>query len=470
MDPIIQSQIKSPLCRTLQSIPTNSDNFLHGIPDNTPPFSKTRVVIKQDGADTSSRLNNTQVFKLPQMGHLNNVYLRYRMIGHGDVAKNIRNIDTDNVFSFGHGIESIQLRTHNNVIQTIPAAAIPFEVASVAQSDQSLKYSLQALGGYEGVLGDALLLPPRYNLPAFFPAVDSDGFTDAASLRAIDFYVKVPLSSTFYLKDNFQTRLMEDLEIAVRTKRGATQFVGTGDTVDASMSVKDRHEIEVVAEYINFHENVEEVIRNETFKSDVPAVLLQSDYEKFEAKYVKRESIGSAGNEVLTYEAKLDTDALATDLFVVPKVLEESFGYEAFNSLRNVAIHFSLTANGNTLMEGYKTEIDGIEAVHYSTVNRQHQTSGVLPRRWAANGTRIRLGLNNTDEYFDGGISFQSLVEPKLTIRITTETDLAPVHPEDEAKTLLTHPELFEFDVVMKRKVMLRIDGNTGKIAKSLES
>lgn len=477
MDVIIQSQIKSPLCRALQSIPTNSNNFLPGIPDNTPPFSKTSVTV-QPTVDTGSNLNGVQVFKIPQNGRLTNVYLKYRMFGHKDDSNVTLRHDSDNVFSFGHGIETIQLRTHNNVIQTIPAAAIPFENASVCRSEQELKHVMQGMAGYEGAVASPLsyLQESRMNLPAFNASIsvtDSEITSRQLQLTVWDFLVRVPLSSTFYLKDNLQTRMMEDLELVVKTKMGVTQYTGTEVTDTTPFDKVDRHEISMVAEFINFHENVEEVIRNEMFKPDVPATMLQSDYDKFTAKFIRSESSGVSATN-LYYEVPLTTDALATDIFVVPKITPDNFGYEAFHSIRQSAMSFRLLACGETLLEGNRFELEGMESRQHSTVSRQYQNSGVLPLRWSQNGSRIRLGLNNTDEYFDGGISFQSLIEPKLEIRITVVNTAAPGLAADkggdETINLKTNPERVEFDVVVKRKVLLRIDGNTGKISKSLES
>lgn len=474
MDVSIQSQIKSPLCRALQSIPTNSNNFLPGIPDNTPPFSKTSITI-HPSVDTSANLKGVQVFKLPQNGRLSNVYLKYRMIGHKNDEDFTLLHDADNVFSFGHGIESIQLRTHNNVIQSIPAAAIPFENASVCRSEQELKHTLQGLAGYEGNDLSLIYDPPRLNVPAFNPstAVTSSSITSRqGELVVWDFLIRVPLSSTFYLKDNLQTRMMEDLELVVKTKMSVTQYAGTVFADTTPLAKVDRHELTAVAEYINFHENVEEVIRNEMFKPDVPATMLQSDYDTFTAKFVRAESTGTVAKH-LYYEVNLTSDALATDIFVVPKVHPVNFGYEAFHSVRNAGVTYKLIASGETILEGNRFEIEGVEAKHYSTVSRQYQNPGVLPIRWAENGSRIRLGLNNTDEYFDGGISLQSLIEPKLEIRVTSNNEFSVAADVGGGESFIideAEAGLLEFDVVVKRKVLLRIDGNTGKISKSLES
>ena len=470
MDLTIHSQIQSPLVRTLQSIPTNSANFVHGIPDNTPPFSKTQIRLKPDTGNPDN-LNGTLTFKIPQQGHLNNAYLVYRMYGKDSTGSRTTYYDSDNVFNFADGIEYIELRSHNNVIQRIYSEAIPFEAASVAQGEQALKNTLQGMSGYYGTNGTSIHNPPRYTTPTY---EQSPGLaTENAWGRVRDFLIPIPLSSTFYLKDNFQTRMLEDLHIYVKTRTGATQYLGSQPENESPLPITQRHDLELVVDFVNFHENVEEVIRNENFKPDVPAALLQSDYLKFAGTYVRSEDVGTGGKNVY-YETKLNTDALVTDIFIVPKVSPADRSYERPQSMRNTGFYFELRSSNEVVMSGFKGELDGVEARHYSTVTRQYQNEGVLPLRWASGGTRIRLGLNNTDEYFDGGISFQSLVEPTLVIRATVPTTNPFEFYVDEGANqlydLTTAPQLVEFDVILKRKVMLRIDGNTGKISKSLES
>lgn len=471
MDIAIQSQIQSPLVRTFQSIPTNSMNFIHGIPDNTPPFSKRSIVVEKSSGD-SKNLNGVQVFKLPQNGHLNAVYLRYRMFGHTDTANKTITTDADNPFVFGDGIERIELRTHNNVIQTMYPAQIPFENVSTELSESAMQRSMLDLVGFKALntAGSEILDPPSWNESAFF-GVRSD---HAAAHRAKDYIIKLPLSSTFYLKDNFQTRMLEDLEIVVKTKMAPQQYEGTTARNLTPLPLDDTHQITLVADYINFHENVEEVIRNENHKPDVPASLYQSDSLQYKARYVSDTTSGD--NKTLTYSVDLNTDALVTDLFIIPKIHIPGNVYERANGFSSAGFHFELQSNGESIISGFKAEFDGIASRRHSTVTRQYQNEGVLPLRWSPCGTHIRLGLNNTDEFFDGGISFASLINPKLIITVSDNLLSPNTFSLDlgagSATTgdLFTDADALDFDVVLKRRVLLRIDGNTGKISKSLES
>jgi len=473
MDTIIQSQIQSPLVRTLQSIPTNSNNFVHGIPDNTPPFSKHQVKI-QPYNTLPGDLTGTFVFKIPQNGHLNRMFLRYRQFGHkqlDDTSTLAQRSDTP--FAFGDAVEWIQLRSHNDIIQTIYATSIPFETASISKTETTLKQNLMGITGFTGMnLATTAILPtPAYTHPTFsnFTSQVDNGLHNTVQ----DYLIPIPLSSTYYLKDNLQTRLMEDLEIYVKMKKAPKQVLTSAGTSATPYSRTDEHELELSVDFINYHENVEEVIRNENFKPDIPAAMLQSDNLLFKAKHDSKTSVGTSGYQDL-YTVDLNTDALVTDIFIASKVHPASRSYERYDSFEETGFYFELVSGGEVIVSGHKSEFDGIESMNYSTVTRQYQNEGVLPHRYSNAGTHIRLALNNTDEYFDGGISFQSLVNPQFRIYVSyLIADSFNFDVDDggsERRDLRLFPDLLEFDVVLKRKVMLRIDGNTGKISKSLES
>jgi hypothetical protein len=380
----------------------------------------------------------------------------------------------DTPFNFGNGIEKIELKVRSDVIETLYPTSLPFEAVSSVQGEQMGKNVLQGLAGYEGARSGfgELLVPPRYTIPTI--ATGTTPYSGLGDTVVQDFLIPLPLSSTFYLKDNFQTRLLEDLELVVHTRLAPKQYSGAYGGDPSPLDKVDLNEMSLNVDFINFHENVEEVIRNENFKPNVPAALLQSDRLPFKAKWASSRVSGNV--ETITYSADLNTDALVSDLFVAARVHPSNRGYEAYESLLGSSIHFDLVSGSESLISGFKAEFDGVAGQNYSTVTRQYQNEGVFPLRWTHTGTHIRLGLNHTDEYFDGGISFQSLTSPKLIITVKhLVSDPLVVNVDvggGETASLNTeaNQKLVEFDIVLKRKVMLRIDGNTGKISKSLES
>jgi len=489
MDIAIQSQIQSPLVRTLQSIPTNSMNFVHGIPDNTPPFSKNKIKI-EPYSGTSKILNTQFKFKIPQAGHLSRMYMQYRMKGHrfypGSGARQTLLQDSDNPFNFSQGIEWIELRTRNSAIERLYPSSIVFQNASLANSEQSLRYMLQGGVGYNGTkLASAgtrtFLTEPDFRKPL---KDDNEFISGHQNLSHQDFLLFLPFSITAYLKDTLQTRMLEDLEVVVQMKPHQSQLAllnGIDTTFGDFGAPIDVHETTLFCDFINFHENVEEVIRNENFKPNIPATILTNDYLNFRSSYVSTETRSDINQATLLYSVDLSSDALVTSIFIRNLVTSKNSAYEKTATLDEYGLHFRLLSGGQVITEGSKFEYDGIEALQYSTVARQYQNEGTLPPQFAHTGTHIRLGLNNTDEYFDGGISFQSLTNPTLEIRVTApKEDIAlgpkliyteePVGVDNSFFLGGADSSRLIFDVVLKRKVLLRIDGNTGRIQKSLES
>ena len=76
MDVVINSQIQSPLVRTLARTKGKSQSFTHNIPDNVPPCSFSKINVQtQNTTDTS--YNRNYKLKVPQYGYLRDVILKY---------------------------------------------------------------------------------------------------------------------------------------------------------------------------------------------------------------------------------------------------------------------------------------------------------------------------------------------------------------------------------------------------------
>jgi len=481
MDVIIQSQIQSNLTRTLQSIPTNASNYVHNIPDNTPPFSKKSVVVERykGSADT---LVGEQCFRIPKNGRLTRMYLKYRMIGHRNEGSNLTTMAyRDTCFAFANGIEKEELKSHNVVIQRIESSAIPFEAIS-NQSDEHVRMNvLNGMLGFVGSKDSVIFEPPRYEKSYVADNANSTGRD--VEFYVMDFLVPLPFASTLFLKDNFQTRMMEDLELVVTTRLAPQQVIhpgpGVGKHDSQPLDKQDRHEISMVCEFMNFHEEVEAVIHAQNYKSGVPAVLLSSNHDKYTALYAGVEEdrpLDTAQFVTKLYKVDLPNDGLISNIYVVPYNFPDSQPYRKHFALVDSDVHFRLLSGSEVIMEGTRTAINGIESLPYSTVVPNLENEGTLPLRWSESGTNIRLGLNNTDSSLSGGVWFQSLVNPRMEIRVTTRnsafTDFSLVLDvgDNERSNYIDAPGNVAFDVILKRKELLRIDGDTGMIQKSLES
>lgn len=76
MDVIINSNIQSPLVRTLARTKGKSESFTQHLKDNVPPVSFSKIELSPEGGSTAS-YGQTYKFKIPQYGYLRNFVLRF---------------------------------------------------------------------------------------------------------------------------------------------------------------------------------------------------------------------------------------------------------------------------------------------------------------------------------------------------------------------------------------------------------
>lgn len=76
MDVIINSNIQSPLVRTLARTKGKSESFTQHLKDNVPPVSFSKIELAPEGGSTVN-YNQTYKFKIPQYGYLRNFVLRF---------------------------------------------------------------------------------------------------------------------------------------------------------------------------------------------------------------------------------------------------------------------------------------------------------------------------------------------------------------------------------------------------------
>ena len=76
MDVVINSNIQSPLVRTLARTKGKSESFTNHLQDNVPPVSFSKIELSPDGG-SSGGYNQTYKFRIPQYGYLRNFVLRF---------------------------------------------------------------------------------------------------------------------------------------------------------------------------------------------------------------------------------------------------------------------------------------------------------------------------------------------------------------------------------------------------------
>lgn len=76
MDVVINSNIQSPLVRTLARTKGKSESFTQHLKDNVPPVSFSKIELQPEGGSTVN-YGQTYKFKLPQYGYLRNFVLKF---------------------------------------------------------------------------------------------------------------------------------------------------------------------------------------------------------------------------------------------------------------------------------------------------------------------------------------------------------------------------------------------------------
>src|ERR1700681_2344983 len=76
MDIVINSNVQSPLVRTLSATQGKSASFTHHIKDNVPPVSFTKIQLSPDGG-AAGTYNRNYKFKIPQYGYLRSFIIKF---------------------------------------------------------------------------------------------------------------------------------------------------------------------------------------------------------------------------------------------------------------------------------------------------------------------------------------------------------------------------------------------------------
>jgi hypothetical protein len=76
MDIVINSNVQSPLVRTLSATQGKSASFTHHIKDNVPPVSFSKIALTPDGGASGTYGRNYK-FKIPQYGYLRSFILKF---------------------------------------------------------------------------------------------------------------------------------------------------------------------------------------------------------------------------------------------------------------------------------------------------------------------------------------------------------------------------------------------------------
>jgi len=480
-------------------------SFAYGVRDNVPPFSFAKEVVDRksggeslgwsESATKPTTLETKFDFDIPESGLLNRMYLRVRMYSKAlvnrpalehasDAAELVLKRDRDvrsNSMNFASILNSVTLRTTGNKqIQTLYPTAIAAEVQKMPSAQREFWY--QCLNGFAAG-GNTAPFTHLYNPYAEIieqPSSDFDALAGASQEHeTADFLIPLPFAVLDQLKDNFQTRFVDDLSVGVELKDDPALTSPDGSSGDSAFRCS------LVCLYHNFHDVIENSIRDQNFKRGFPASVYSHNY--------LRESQQSVSNKKLTF--RLRNSNLISEMYCALKVVPGT-GKVHTSALppRDGTIgpfKFTLYGSGRQLWQAYSWELSAPDTADYQLADAHaygEDLSRAVVSRRVSNASLsfsnppdlshapldvvslgfeqlycLRFGFQAHDSFYTGGLALQTISNPTLEIE-SLGSDTQPwVTPggQDYVK--------YGMDVILKSCQMLRIDSDTGVITTSLD-
>lgn len=188
MDVVINSQIQSPLVRTLARTKGKSQSFTHNIADNVAPCSFQKIQLSAQNQGESQYGRNYKI-KIPQYGYLRDVILKFTTRERA-IPADVVSI-AQSLYKFNYtALEDIRI-AGSNLVFADPSAAISSAIAGLTISGrlkadltwfnmQNIVTNNTAANGYDASIYDATSVPDiaPYLCPQFEKLVGYTGGTD----------------------------------------------------------------------------------------------------------------------------------------------------------------------------------------------------------------------------------------------------------------------------------------------------
>lgn len=519
MDPWINSLVQSPLVRSLNTVPSRMSSFAYGVRDNVPPFSFVKEIVDKNDSTSlawSHSPNDLQgetrpqfTFDIPESGLLDRMYVRVRMYAPWLVVNNATVVsrtpleaagNADEIFNkrhltamsssmnFGCIFESAVLTTlSNKTIETLYPASIAAQVQKMPEAQR--KFWQQCLNGFAagprasdtnpGSAATALVTPftqlydPYMQLFNNTTAVTT---VDHQNMFA-DFLIPLPFSLLNQLKDNLQTRFVDDLKVTLNLRDDPYLTQVKAGVANSVVTGYKGFKASLVCVFHNFHDVIENSIRDQNFKRGFPASVYCHDH--------KTENSTSVSGRKLT--VRLTNRHLTSEILLLLRQNKDAQRprYTVEKGLGNVGPYeFVLYGSGRPIWRAYSWELNGPDVADYQLADGHaygedlsrpvresvvespiHTPGGLTANHQLCSRVTvgfqdlyaIRFGFQANDNFYTGGLALQTISNPYLEI-----TSLgADATPWESDK--------FTMDVVLKTCQMLRIDSDTGVITTSLD-
>lgn len=416
---------------------------------------------------------------------------------------------SSNAWNVVNVLDEMRLTTNGKLIETVYGETIPAEVVKMPQ--QLRDFYLQGMTGWSmgGPQGEVItdknyenVWDPSQSRRDAYGRFHTLGIHDTANTNQhAHFIVPVTLSSLKSLPKNYQTRFVEDLELEVKMKalgRGFNEFASATD-------LTSHHEVELVLIYHNWHDNIENTIRNSNYKRGVPASV-------YSTNWVRAATTSKVVSNSLSLSIPLTSRNLITELVIVARskatgltfagndrMLSRKSDYTIFYE-KGFAYDVELVGSGKSIWSGSSIDLQGADSADYDLVERRMNggdcgygglasadqrikpqvggstigmvytaagagtvgnggyTHGGYDYSFGDNMAIMRFGFQTSDEFYTGGIALQTISNP--TIIITPPSSMRGNQWTDMG---------VEFDVYVKHANLIRIDSDTGAVTRTLD-
>jgi hypothetical protein len=304
-------------------------------------------------------------------------------------------------------LNNITLRTRNKIIETLPPEVIPFHVMQMPEGLK--KFYKQTMVGFaagdgenKGLFLDALFensQPPNAGVKLFDPSqctvtayaanldppkgifnplvpvannpASNDGILYKAYAENNHAVFMVPLNFSVFsnLSKNLQTRFVEEMEIQIDTKNFGSGYNEWTNNISSSDSAYYDMELHVV--YRNWHDNIENSIRQANYKPSIPASIYGSNW------YAESSKIVDAN--IPTLSIPLTCRNLTTQICIVVKSSSTSnvlpySEYQWQKNIHNAHFKYELKGSGKTLWKSDNIDNKGPDALLFELDGKVNHT------------------------------------------------------------------------------------------------
>jgi hypothetical protein len=417
-------------------------------------------------------------------------------------------------------LDEIRLTSNGKTIETIYGETIPSEVLKMPEGLRKFYQKGMvgyrrgdSVGAYSSELlsdnspwdptacmrdGYGRLMTSASNPTSTFGMIDFNNRVQTAILKNqhAEFIVPVPLSSLKSLPKNYQTRFVQDLELEVKMKE-----LGRGFNEYTDLLSSDKfHKVELVLIYHNWHDNIENTIRNSNYKKGVPASI-------YSTNWVRAGTGKAVTDSASTFEIPLTSRNLVTEILLVAKQLsigsdggnlealtKRKSDYTTLTETFSANYKVKFKGSGKTLWDSDNLLLNGPDTADYDLTDRRlvggdmgyggraidsytqvendaknygflfeavgnarqdghNITQGGVEYGFGDNMCTLRFGMQTTDEYYTGGVALQTISNPTIEI-------------QHGSRWLDREMEVV---VYVKHANMVRIDSDTGEITRTLD-